>query len=255
MSTLEVVSVEYQGKLYEDCNVTIDETNTEFSATRTRKFLWRKEEARIFSMHYDEATVIHLHGRVVRVDDLSISARDEAESASIAALLGKPRRAALEQRTHGRREAERAVSVFLKSRAEALAFLANLRADPRGTLFTLASSTKGPDPLAEWRRSHQARLSKYLEYLDSAIASAERLGEYHVGERLYAVAYLVGEAQNAIFEGDSRRLVALKPLAVDLGVDAGLFSGLKAETVTEQLLESLRVSVPEEPSAASPVKG
>lgn len=256
MSPVQVPSVEYHGRLYQDCHLNIDEANKEFAVSETKRSLWRKEEALLFSIPYSEGTSVSRHGRFVQVDDMTIGARDEEDSARIASILGEPRQKAHERRHQARRDAEHSVGSFLKARAEALSFLETLKANPRGAFFSLAPLSKGSqDPLLDWRRGSSARLAKCLQDVDAAIGQVAELEGHETAERLYAITYLVGQAQNALAEGDPRRLEAYKPLAADLDVDRSIFGSLKAETVTERLLDAARINFMDEPAAAPPAKG
>lgn len=251
MNPVRVVSVQFRGKARSDCVLGIDETNRELAVSQTRGALWRKGDELLFTLPYNDATTVRAHGRFVEVDDLTVEAQDEATAAMISSILVEPRQKAQERRHSARRDAEYSVGAFLKDRAAALSFLDTLKTNPRGAFFSLSSVTKGaPDPFSDWRRGTSAKLAKALQEVDSTIARVEELGGHDTAQRLYALTYLVGQAQNALAEGDRKRLEGLEPLAADLDIDVEVFKALDAGTVTERLLDAARINLTEKPQAA-----
>ena len=173
-------------------------------------------------------------GALLKVSELSVTLESPGAAGEVADLLRRPARELEAVRLVS--EAEASVSRFLEASEEALSLLSRIKADPRGALFAVDSTSTATDtePLDAVYSTHSARLAESLERMKSSLAGGEKSLGSAATERLYAVAYTVGAVQNALFEGDSDLVQELAALQ-ELGI-ATTAQELRMERATARLM-------------------
>ncbi len=237
MKRYRLALVEYQGKTYSKCSVTLEEEAGRAEVQRPAG-LGRRKPVTIVSFSYDARTAFSVEGKVIKIDSLKITADDESEAAELERIVRQP--AELQKQTvDGLAESERMVAGFLKTRADVIAFLIELRKDPRDALFGLSRSwnDQAMNPLDDYLAVHSKQLSDWLEEMSSTFEKKEwRIGK-DVVERMYAFVFAVGFLQDKAFYGNENPDAILNSLK-ELGVNARLSSDAGVEAMTETLLAS-----------------
>ncbi len=183
----------------------------------------------------DPDAELEADGAALKISDLSITLESPAVAMEIVELLGRP-----ETNSEGLGQlarAESAVTGFLKTREEAMRFFAWAKVSPREALLSKESelpfdTTK--DPLDVVYSSYSTRLSESLDRMNLSLGEAETLLGPKAVERLYALAYTIGQVQNSLFEGQPDLAKEVGCLA-ELGVVATA-QDLRDEKLAEELM-------------------
>jgi hypothetical protein len=215
--TYKLISASFREKTYADGVLLIDEGKSELELRQWtgRK---KKDQATIARFRIEPTAEVLVDGPLIRISELSVTLESPSRASEIATLLRRPAR----ERETGRAvsEAESAVRQFLDEREVAMALLSKVKVNPREALIGVESMWPAEDtrePLEVVLSTLSGRLAVSLEKMTSSLDSAEnKLGRGMV-DRLYALAYVIGAVQDALFDGDpdmTRELAALQELGI-----------------------------------------
>lgn len=214
-----LVSATYQNKEYPEGILRVNEAGNEIELSQwTGKK--KRTEAVIVRFRLEPNADVLVDGALLRVSGLSVTLESPDAARGVADFLRRPARALEAMRLVT--EGETSVRGFLEAREEALNLLSRIKVDPRGALLAADSTSAANDTeLFDAVSTCSARVAESFEKMKSSLAEGEKsLGPGAI-ERLYAVAYAVGAAQNALFEGDSglvQELAALQELGIATSV-------------------------------------
>ena len=228
-----LVSATYRDKTYRDGILRVDEVGSEIELrqwTGKRKM----EEAVIARFRLEPNAEVLVDGPLLRVSELSVTLESPSIAVEVSELLSRPARESEAVRLLS--EAESTVSGFLGTREEALNLLSRLKVDPRGALLGAESmwTAEGTEPLDAVYSNYSIRLGESLQKMTSFLEGSEKSVGPAVTDRLYALAYTLGEVQNALFEGDSDLVQELAAL-LELGI-ATTAQDLRMEKAAERLV-------------------
>lgn len=211
-----LVSATYQNREYPEGVLAVNESGNEIELRRWMGKTKRPDIA-IARFHLEPNADVRVEGAVLRVSELSATLESPGVAGEVAELLRRPARELETARLVT--EAEASVGVFLQTREEALDLLSRIKTDPRGALFasTAGSTTAGAEPLGSFYSTYSARLAESLQKMKASLAGGEKGLGPGATDTMYAIAYTIGQVQNALFERDSdlvQELAALQELGI-----------------------------------------
>jgi hypothetical protein len=210
-----------------------------------RQLYFLNKPISLLSMTYDASTIVEVQGRRLTINnDILMEARGQRESSRIASLIAQPRHEAEVHSRQALHHAEETIRNFLEIREEALAFLSNLRANPRKTMLELSGTFVGKnpaDPVGEMLALYTTRLAKSMEEVQAAVSDVETKGGKDQADRLYSTLYLIGKLQDLFFQGkDPKKLEILKAFARELGFNDALLDEVAKKSETERVVDLFR---------------
>ena len=174
-AAFDLQSVKYQGRVHKKCTLYVNDERKEAKilATKNRIFFLNRQlyflnrPVSLLSITYDASTTVDVQGRVLTVNkDILMETSEQGESTKIADLIRQPRKEAEVKSRQALLHAEEAIRGFLGIREEALAFLSNLRTNPRKTMLELSSSFEEKqvdDPINAMTKLYSERLAKSMD--------------------------------------------------------------------------------------------
>lgn len=234
--TYSVLSANFRDKAYPESFLFFNDDRNEMEL-REWTGKKKKDQTIIARFRVEPSASVLVDGPVLRVSELSITFDTPAAAQEVAELLRQPAK----QREYLilLSEGEAAVKDVLKTKEEAVAFLAMMRTDPRRAL--VGSSSLWPEddvrePFEAIQAAYSARVSDSLEKMKSSLATTEHHLGAAIAKKLYAVAYTIGAVQEANFRGDpdlTQEITALSALGIVVTVEE-LRAGISAEKLLQR---------------------
>ena len=178
----------------------------------------KKVETVIARFRVEPTAEVKVEGAVLHASELSITLESEGLAQEVAGVLKRP--VPDDGRTKALQDAEASVIGFLKEREEVLAFLSQMRVDPREAVLARRSMWAEEDarePFEAIRSSYAKELTGSLETLKACLAAAEKALGPKVSGRLCALACNIAAAQDALLDAQSDlgpELAALQELGI-----------------------------------------
>lgn len=193
----------------------------------------RREESVVAKVRLEPTTEIVVDGATISVSGLSMTLESASVAVEVADIMRRPARVQMALKHLA--EAEAKVAAFLEARDEAVNILTRMTADPRRTILTVESlwTDDEKEPLGAIHTALSVRVGESLDKMISELMNAEKDLGPRVTDRLYAVAYTVGQVQDDVFTKKSLAddLMALQELGIE--TSAG---DLKTENLAQRLM-------------------
>jgi hypothetical protein len=233
-------SATYRDNKYPDGILAIYEARSEVELRRpTGKK--RREESVVARFQLQPTTDIIVDGATIRVSELSVTMESASVAVEVGNILMRPAR--IQRALRHLADAESAVAAFLEAREEAVNVLTRMTTDPRRTILTVESlwSDEKKEPLDAIHASLSTRVGESLDKMIGQLMGSEKDLGPRVTDRLYALAYTVGQVQDDVFckaRSLAEDLAALQELGIE--TSAG---DLKTENLSERIMAMARPSL------------
>jgi len=226
-------SATYRDNKYPDGILAVYEARSDIELRRpTGKK--RREESVVARFHLEPTTEIAVDGATIRVADLSVTLESASVAMEVSDILRRPAR--IQRALKHLAEAESTVGAFLEARDEAVNTLTRMKTDPRRTILTVESlwTSEDREPLDAIHAALSARVGESLDKMIAELAAAEKDLGPRVADRLYAVAYTVGQVQDDLFS-EARSMADDLGALQELGIETSA-ADLRAENLAQRLM-------------------
>lgn len=231
----KLVSATYREKEYPDGVLFVDEDRSEMELRQWVGKKKKQKQVPIARFRLEPAATVVVDGPRLAVSELSITLESPKVAAEVAGWLRRP---TMEREVAAAvSEVEAALAEFLVSREQAVTFLMRLKVNPREALLgaeSLWSADDSEEPLDAVYSSYSARLAEALVKMRSSLDKAGKRLSPSATERAFALAFTLGQVQNALLQGDFKQDKELAALG-ELGI-AATPNDLQAEKPTERIL-------------------
>ncbi|HUI01598.1 MAG TPA: hypothetical protein VLU99_03760 [Nitrososphaerales archaeon] len=230
-----LVSATYRDKVYPDGVIFID-SRGEIELRQWTGKKGKKVQVPVARFRPELPVNVMVNGSLLKVSELTISLESASQASEVAEFLKRPPR--VQQAEQVLSIAEASVKEFLVSREQAVVFISRLKTDPRGALLgaeSIWAADEKKEPIDAVYASYSLRLAEAINKMVASLGGAERQLGPAVFERMCALAYTVGMAQNAALTGAAGNEQLFAALQ-ELGIAANA-QDLGSEKMTERFLQ------------------
>jgi hypothetical protein len=213
LKTFHLKAVEYEGKRFTDCSLVLDADALKAEIRRPAG-VFNREMVPLANLTWGRGTSVQVEGAVVRSGPVTFIADDSGAAEEISrALKGEAAKAGELAGRFGALKDQ--MTAFLRMRAEGIAFLVQLKADPRQALVDKSSSYTGryENPALEYLMKFATTLAEAHAKMTYAAAEVQERVGVDVIDRIFAFVCAVGALQDGFVGG------------ADLSKDTGAFMG------------------------------
>ncbi|MDG6898583.1 MAG: hypothetical protein JRN24_02485 [Nitrososphaerota archaeon] len=206
MKRFELERVSYQGRDYKRGELAVDEEAKQVEIIYVQRKLLSSKSVSLAKFGFDSATKVSRYGSSLTIGGSELVAAKLEDAITIESIIGGPHRSAREAALKSLGAAEDRARDFINERGTTIAFLRDFKADPTGAIFRLYLKTRSPAEAAlrEYMKSRNDAVAAALANLDFALTDLDQKAGQRVAERVYAVAYVAGRAQDKLLEtGDT----------------------------------------------------
>ncbi|HME18185.1 MAG TPA: hypothetical protein VKF15_00415 [Nitrososphaerales archaeon] len=201
MRTFHLKAVEYQGKRYTNCSLVLDADALKAEIKKPAGVLSRAMVP-LANLTWGRETSVQVEGAVVRSGPVTLVADDIKAAEEISRVLNGEAVGAgrLATRLGALKDQ---MSAFLRMRAEGIAFLVELRNDPRQALVDKSSSFTGryENPALEYLMKFAATLAEAHAKMTYAAAEVQESVGTEAVDRIFAFVCATGALQDSFVSG------------------------------------------------------
>jgi hypothetical protein len=200
----DIARIKYRERAYDGGSIRISEDIGEAEIFYKKKSLFSEKMISLVKFNYYSKTELQVQGRKIFLNDVVIETDDERTTKIIEELIRKPHNDAVKLVEQKLRQMETSIRSFLVLRAKTFDLLSNFKTKPREVTLQLSSMDPGEivDPVEHIFKTCSERLAQAFGEMRTEMSRLSDVVGVETLQKLYALTYAMGVAQNAILLGD-----------------------------------------------------